>query len=122
MARRYRQETAAAEMAVPDLQRANAELQRQLDERTAERDEALAREAVIAMENARLLTETREALERQTATAEILRVISSSPTDVHPTFDAIAATAATLTGAAIGTLFRFDGSPIHAAADHGVTG
>ena len=63
----------------------------------------------------------REALERQTATAEILRVISSSPTDVQPTFDAIAAAATTLSGAASGAVYRFDGSLIHFAAHHGLT-
>src|SRR5216683_7987950 len=60
-----------------------------------------------------------EALERQTATAEILRVISSSPTDVQPTFDAIAAAATTLSGATNGGVFRFDGSLIHFVAHHG---
>ena len=80
-----------------------------------------ATQAVIAMENARLLTETREALERQTATADILGIISSSPTDVQPTFEAIAASASTLCGAANACVFRFDGSLIHFVAHYGLT-
>ena len=78
-----------------------------------------AAQAVIAIENARLLTETREALERQTATAEILRIISGSPTDVQPTFHAIATNAKILSGAEAGAVFRFDGSLIDFAAHYG---
>jgi GAF domain-containing protein len=84
--------------------------------------ENFAAQAVIAIENTRLITETREALEKQTATAEILSVISSSPTDVQPTFEAIAARAALLCDVVHAAVFRFDGSLIHMGAMYGVTG
>src|SRR5262249_32650926 len=71
---------------------------------------------VIAIENVRLFNETKEALERQTATAEILKVISSSPTDVQPVFDAIAREARRLCGASLGVVGRYDGELLHLAA------
>jgi signal transduction histidine kinase/putative methionine-R-sulfoxide reductase with GAF domain len=65
--------------------------------------------------------ELAEAQEQQAATAEILRVISSSPTDAQPVFDAIASSAVRLCGARIATVFHFDGELIHLIAHHGYT-
>ena len=87
--------------------------------------ETFADQAAIAIENARLLTELQTknadlttALERQTATAEILRAISGSPTDVRPVFATILRSAVPLSGARRGALFRFDGERLHLVAHH----
>ena len=89
-------------------------------------------QAVIAIENVRLFNDLEgknvaltaahaqvtEALEQQTATAEILRVISSSPTDVQPVFDAIVESAVRLCDARYGAVFNFDGDLVHLMAHH----
>jgi len=78
-------------------------------------------QAVIAIENVRLFNETKEALETQTATADVLRVISQSPTDVQPVFEAIAERAKLLCGAVVSGVSRFDGQLVHLVAYHGVS-
>src|SRR5258707_562659 len=75
-----------------------------------------AKQAVIAIENTRLFNETREALARQTATADILKVIASSPSDVQPVFEAIVANADRLIGGFSTGVYRFVGGICHLEA------
>jgi signal transduction histidine kinase len=78
--------------------------------------ETFAQQAAIAIDNARLFNETKERLEQQTATSEILQVISRSQTDVQPVFDTIASAAYKLCDAQTVSVFRFDGKLLHVAA------
>jgi len=90
--------------------------------------QTFADQAVIAIENVRLFKELEirnraltESLEQQTATGEILRVISSSPTDVRPVFDTIVRSVVKLCDGLFSALFRYDGELIHQVAQHNFT-
>ena len=81
--------------------------------------ETFADQAVIALENVRLFQELKESLEQQTATSEILGVIASSPTDIQPVLDAVAATAARLCDASDALIDRVDGDVFEHVAVYG---
>jgi two-component system, NtrC family, sensor kinase len=83
--------------------------------------QGFATQAEIAIKNARLFSETKEALERQMATADILKVIASSPADVEPVFSIIIERAVRLCGARLGRIYRYDGKLIHMVGDHGLS-
>src|SRR5262249_2680396 len=77
-----------------------------------------AAQAVIAIGNVRLFNETKEALDRQTATSEILRVIAGSTTEIQPVLDTIAENAARVCGASDAHIYRLDGQMLRFSRQH----
>jgi GAF domain-containing protein len=81
--------------------------------------ETFAAQAVIAIENTRLLIELRQSLEQQTATADVLRVISSSPGELEPIFQSMLANAVRICEAKFGFMYRYDSDTWEVTAVHG---
>ena len=98
---------------------------RPLSEKQVELLKSFAAQAVIAIENAQLLNELRqrttnlaESLEQQTATSEVLQVISSAPGELEPVFSAMLEKAARISDAKFGGIYRWDGDALHLIAAH----
>ena len=105
-----------SEDAVADLYRLAAELEQRLESSFATHDEAIARQAATAQESARLHNELGMALEQQTATADILKIIASSPSDVEPVFKAVAERAMSLLDCWSVIVVGYDGEQMHFGA------
>jgi two-component system, NtrC family, sensor kinase len=102
-------------IAVIDLARRRVE---PFTERQIDLIRTFADQAVIAIENVRLFNETKESLEQQTATSEVLQVISSSPGDLEPVFATMLQNAVRICDATFGNIYRWDGDGLHLAATH----